>query len=568
MEDTKQVPDLWADDGKTLSPYRLRKFLEENGFGQFMTTSDRTTKRFFFRNDNNVLKTYNADNIRGWMIKYVEGCMSEENEGSVINLIEKISKYSSDKLTGEVLVSIKSFGEFSSEDAEMINLASDEPNKCYIRFRNGVVVITKSSIQLVPYSRFETEGSVWEASIIPRDIKIEKDPNHRGLFEKFVFNSMRTRDHKIEAMSEWMDEYPITDNVRTNFEALRSSIGYLIHRDNSVQKAIIYVDQGSTLTEPEGSNGKTLIMKSISYFTDRLTINGKAFYNDGGSRFAFSNVKPSTGLIHIDDLKAGFKFEDLFAFLTGDLEVEGKGTKKIIIPEEKKPKFGITTNYVISGSGTSFARRQQIIEFGDYWNRATKEGENVWDEKHLGKRLFEREFTEQDWIDFYNFGFKCIQLYLERGLLDTCSGTYSEKVLAKSIAKEPEVSEWIMNYVHKGRLVNDPKNRGVYMYQIHKWFTEDLPSDITSKWDAQRLQKAIFDYVMGSEGYDYNPERSDKGESMSSRRVLKGARGEQQNLITIVHKDDTIKSTKSVDPNAEWLEEYDAEKYFEDRLEA
>ena len=143
-------------------------------------------------------------------------------EGSVINLIEKISKYSSDKLTGEVLVSIKSFGEFSSEDAEMINLASDEPNKCYIRFRNGVVVITKSSIQLVPYSRFETEGSVWEASIIPRDIKIEKDPNHRGLFEKFVFNSMRTRDHKIEAMSEWMDEYPITDNVRTNFEALRS----------------------------------------------------------------------------------------------------------------------------------------------------------------------------------------------------------------------------------------------------------------------------------------------------------------------------------------------------------
>ena len=50
-----QIPDIAMgfDDKKKLSPLLLKMHLEKKGFGQFMTTNDRTTDRFYFRNDEN-----------------------------------------------------------------------------------------------------------------------------------------------------------------------------------------------------------------------------------------------------------------------------------------------------------------------------------------------------------------------------------------------------------------------------------------------------------------------------------------------------------------------------------
>ena len=45
------------------------------------------------------------------------------------------------------------------------------------------------------------------------------------------------------------------------------------------------------------------------------------------------------------------------------------------------------------------------------------------------------------------FGFKCIQLFLREGLVSGAMGSYEEKQLATSVASEPEVQEWIRNYV-------------------------------------------------------------------------------------------------------------------------
>ena len=55
-------------------------------------------------------------------------------------------------------------------------------------------------------------------------------------------------------------------------------------------------------------------------------------------------------LILIDDLRPDFEFESLFTLITGDMEIEGKETNKFTIPEDRKPKFGVTTNYVLMGT--------------------------------------------------------------------------------------------------------------------------------------------------------------------------------------------------------------------------
>ena len=67
-----------------------------------------------------------------------------------------------------------------------------------------------------------------------------------------------------------------------------------------------------------------------------------------------------------------------------------------------------------------------IVEFGSYWHDKTKfEGISVQD--HYGKRFFDHDFTDQDWIDFYNFGFHCIKEYLLKGVVENDRSNYRRK---------------------------------------------------------------------------------------------------------------------------------------------
>ena len=536
----QEIPVITIGEGskQKVSPFALRKYLEREGFGQFMTTNDRTTKRFFFHNDENVLRIFSADNIRDYVIKDIETFLEGDDIGQAVLLIDLMSRFSSAALESQVLVSIQCFGELDNNDSKKMELASDDPNTCFIRFLNGVVVINKDDISLISYGHLGDQGAVWENSIIRKNIEIDET---QGLYEKFCLNAMRIRDTKVTSSDgDWTREYPISNTVEKNFESLRSSIGYLLHADNTIQKAVVYIDRNSTITKEEGGNGKTVVMKSIQYFRDRMSVNGKQFYKGtGGDRFAFSGVTPSTGLIHIDDIDKNFDFKSLFAFLTGDLEIEGKGTNKVIITEDRKPKFGITTNYVLQGGGQSHARRQHIVEFGDFWNRCNKEGEAPWNPEHLGKRLF-NDFSQDDWNQFYTFGFKCIQLFLREGLVNGAMGSYEEKQLATSVASEPEVQEWIRNYVMEQRVqLNHHVNNGVADYALHLIFTNDIDPMITKYWDKTRLMKALYEYVSKLDGYDWNQHKANRGNTMSDRRFLvQEDDGIQKPYIKIVCKSD------------------------------
>ena len=552
-----ELPIIAIGEGgkQRISPLLLRRYLESEGFGQFMTSNDRTAKRFYFLNDDNVLRIYSTDNIRDYIIKQLETFIDGDDEQQAVPLIDLMSRYSSTQLESQVLLSIKCFGEVSSNDADKLVLASDDPNTCYIRFVNGVVVITQDNISMVPFCEMDEQGAIWEASIINREIEFD---HTSGLFEEFCLNAMRVRDANVSSMvDDWTFEYPVTDSVKKNFRSLCSSIGYLLHADNTVQKAVVYIDRNSTSTKEEGGNGKTMVMKAIQHFRDRMSVNGKQFYRgNGGDRFAFSGVTPSTGLIHIDDIDKNFDFKSLFAFLTGDLEVEGKGTNKILIPEERKPKFGITTNYVLQGGGASHARRQHIVEFGDYWNRCNKEGQAPWDTQHLGKRLF-NDFSKRDWNQFYTFGFKCIQLYLREGLVDGAMGSYQSKQLAMSVASEPDVQEWIQRYVKVRRVELKHHLNGVADYALYQMFSSEVDPKIVARWNKTRFTKALYAYVQGLDGYDWNPHKASRGDTMSDRRHFVTEGGQQKPYITIVSDFDAAND-----------DEFDCEAYFAEHFSA
>jgi hypothetical protein len=542
----------------SINPYKLRLFLQSEGFGQFLSDKERTSKKILFLNDKGTLKIYDPTETKRFVREYLESIDEKEyqiggtldtstpTEDSVekYQVLKHWSRYYPSRLKTEVLDDLEIYSENNLSWTKDLQLFTDDQHSSFVRFRNGVVKITKDKIELLDPSDKSVKGNVWESSIIDRDINVGKSD---GLFSKFVEKAVLVRDRTI-TNNDWTKEYPETDETRESLMSLKSSLGYLIHSHNTPDnmRAIFLIDKGSDLQKPEGGNGKTLILKSLKHFKKLSIQDGKRFRKDidGGGRFQFADVALDTKMILIDDLRPDFEFEGLFSMITGDMEIEGKGTNKFTIPEERKPKFAVTTNYVLMGTGTSVSRRMHIVEFGDYWNRCINENESPSDKKHLGRMLFDN-FDQEDWDAFYNFGFECVQDYLKNGLVKADTSDYFLKALrleVEGVSGNGDVTAWMNDWILNRR-------EEISEEELYNLFSEENSIE-TFSWDSKRFHKGFFDFVMKHPNYDYNEHLSHKGDKKSNRRHLVGKRGEQKpNIVVTVkgEKNDNHSSDHEVD---------------------
>ena len=160
--------------------------------------------------------------------------------------------------------------------------------------------------------------------------------------------------------------------------------------------------------------------------------------------------------VFMDDVDVDFPFNMIYNYTTGDMEIERKHTNKFVIDESIKPKIGVCTNYIMSDTSHSTKRRQYVIEFGNFWNFHDKQGISV--EKYLGKRLIDNDFTDNDWIQFYNFGFRCIQEFLTKGVVETEKSNYERKQYITKLegnGVNDGVVDWIENYIKTEDRVKD-----------------------------------------------------------------------------------------------------------------
>lgn len=547
----------WNAAGKPDS-YALRGFLDDKGFRQFQTIDDRTSKKTVVRNDGGILKVHDASSIKRWVREILEALPDEDFvDGGQLDVgadryqvLSQFQNYSTDQLSKRVLSDLEIVSEAGFIDTEQIELGSDNREICHIRFKNGVVRITKDEIKIVPYEDLDTTQAVWESSIIPRNITI--DAGSKGLFADFITLAMKRQNPTIKS-DDWREEYVSTDASEQQLESLRTSYGYLIHTYNppDTAKAIIYEDAGSDIGKKEGGNGKSLVMESIGRFKSYAYQDGKRFQKSGslGARFQFTNVNVDTKFVFIDDINEDFSLESIFSMLTGDMEVEGKGTNKFVISRDRKPKFGITSNYVPAGTGTSFTRRVHSVEFGNYWNRCDRQNESPSDPRHLGKMLFD-QFDDVDWNAFYNYGFGCVQEYLLKGLIAVQSSERDMKRLKISVEGtngDGVVTAWMNEWVKKDRLTEEHhRGDGIpvdYLYQAFKTACFGYAGEDGGSWDFKRFDKAFFDFISLSVGYHYNDQLSYRGDSKMDRRWQKGPAGQQRPHVRV-----------TTDFDVEWLE--------------
>jgi hypothetical protein len=237
------------------------------------------------------------------------------------------------------------------------------------------------------------------------------------------------------------------------------------YKDPSKAKVITLLDE-AIADDPQGRTGKGIIFKAISQVRNVISINGKAF--DPGSAFALQEVRPDTELIVFQDVKKSFPFEWLYSSVTDGFSVNPKGKSSFFLPFETSPKFGITSNYMIQGEGSSHVDRIQEVELSPYYSDTFKPVDE------FKRTFFGPEWTKEDWNSFYQLMFSCAKDYLKYGLKQVQSVNIKENKLRQFTA--PEFVEWA-NYVLTPKYSDDKPDgdRGRYNKKYLLYGGPNLP---------------------------------------------------------------------------------------------
>jgi hypothetical protein len=388
-EEVQNSDDVfWQADGKkiTIVPHDYAKFLQKHGFAKYYP--ERSNKPTYVYIEENKVSESSVELIKDFVLKY---CLAK-GELDIYNHCAK----SAQLFTESHLNMLESID---------MRILQDDRYSSYIPFLNGVAKVSKDKVELMSY--IDIDGYIWREQIIKRNYT--RIAIHDNNFQDFV--------HKVSAQDE------------QRIKAMESTLGYLIHtfKDKTDQKAIIFNDQEID-DNPNGGSGKSLMLTAIGNIRKIIKIDGKA-YNPSKNDFVYQRVNMDTQVLAFDDVKKHFDFEQLFSLITEGIPVNRKNKDEIYIPFERSPKIVITTNYVISGAGTSHDRRRHEIEFFQYFNSQR----NPQDE--YGKLLFD-EWNKDEWAHFDNYMLSNLQMYLQNGLVRSVSINADAKRFIQNTCKE------------------------------------------------------------------------------------------------------------------------------------
>ena len=269
----------------------------------------------------------------------------------------------------------------------------DTKDAAYFPFKNGIVEVTKDGGQFHKYGEFNKV--IWAAQMIDSNIEVVKD-------------FANTLDLNNIDFSKFL--YKVCNDNHDKYEYFISTIGYLLHKYKDPKAAFAIILAEETENEAEGGGtGKGLFVNAIKELIKTETFDGKQFAPS--KSFAFQRVSLDTKIIAIEDIKRGFKFEEMYSFITEGLPVEKKNQKEFFIPFSDSPKITISTNYVVSDEGNHAKRRQKVLEFGNYFS-PTRTPFDIYN------KMFFIGWDKEEYNRFYNFMFWCTQVYLEGGILE------------------------------------------------------------------------------------------------------------------------------------------------------
>lgn len=275
----------------------------------------------------------------------------------------------------------------------------DTKTRSDIPFKNGVVRVTADSIEIISYD--EIDGFFAKHDTQKHEISIINDKDNHSEFARFLIMAVTGREF----------DGILSDDERKTVKAFFSMFGYLLsnYKDPASATAIILSDDDADDDSRNGRRGKSLVQKALSKFRVSIEKGGIAY--DPNYTHVHADLKQEHDVYLIDDVPHNFDYNALYTHITGSIDCQRKGVTAERIEFEDSPKWCISTNWAVryDVNADSTNSRFKEYKFSRFWNIA-----------HTPKDYFGRTFfsdwDKDEWDRFYNFGFRCIQYFLENGL--------------------------------------------------------------------------------------------------------------------------------------------------------
>ncbi|MFV5699986.1 hypothetical protein ACM55H_16620 [Flavobacterium sp. ZT3R17] len=278
-----------------------------------------------------------------------------------------------------------------------LNYYSDTKNTFGLPFKNGFFEFNGTEIVCKEYS--DVKGFFAPHEIQSREFKYTDEV---GMFEQFL---IRASIGRKEAN---------TQDTKNIVESFKTMFGYLCHnyKDMTKNPCIVLTDMDADDETRNGRRGKTLISKAIQEIQESIIKGGKEF--DSGYTFVFADLDKKHNVYIIDDVPAGFKYDDLYTNILGDISCQRKGLKAELIKFKDAPKFAITSNWVVPYDEKNASTNGRFIEY---------KFTNYYSTSHTPKDefgcAFFQDWNADEWNRFYSFVFRCVKLFLQKGIIKT-----------------------------------------------------------------------------------------------------------------------------------------------------
>ena len=390
LKEVVEADDFWFINKKgnpQVSPLKYKLFLERNGFKKHFPNG--SEKPSFVYIQSNKVEITSIAKIKDFVLDY----LVERKEIDVWNYVANYQNLFSENY----LLMLESI------DLIMLN---DTRSKSYIAFENGILEVTKESVNLIDY--LDVNGYIWKSHILDREWKQLDD--YANDYETFVSNISSSEPLPLECV-----------------------IGYMIctYKNRSNNKAIILNDEVIS-DNPEGGTGKGVFVQGLSQIRNTSIIDGKQF--DNKKSFAYQTVNLDTRILVFDDVKKNFDFESNFSLVTEGITIERKNKDAVKLNIHESPKLLLSTNYAIKGEGNSHDRRRHEVEFSQYY------GKDLIPRDEFKKDLFD-EWDVNEFQRFDNYMVYCLQAFLNNGLIkQNAKNIKLRKFIAES---SMEFYEWI-----------------------------------------------------------------------------------------------------------------------------
>ncbi|MBL4862694.1 MAG: hypothetical protein JKY09_06735 [Crocinitomicaceae bacterium] len=454
---TKKTDTFWYTDGKgktQINYTQLYRFLNNKGIWQ-VNLSDSWFKVEII---NKIITEVDDTYISQLIMKHIRELDEDSLEKDKIE--EALRKCHS---------AIVSKNQLKLLDTKEITFKKDTKEECNLYYTNQWLDIKADKVDGYDFSYLD--DNVWSKKKLGRNINLLDSTRAELLkdceFAQFLWN--------------------ISNKDQQRYDGVCSMLGYLIHefKDPKTVKAVVFMDEKIS-DHPNGRTGKGIIRTALEKMKEVLVQDGKSFKHD---QFCFQDVKHSTSILVFEDVPRKFDPEKLFSIQTDGLSVVRKGEGRFRIDKESAPKILINTNYVLRGEGGSNEARRCIFELSEHYSVK----HTPYDE--FGHNLF-TEWDDKQWNLFDNFMIKCIQLFLEKGIMEVKGVNIEQKKITSITCSE--FVEFIADY-----RPNKMYNRN----ELMRLFEEMNPELKSVSWFTNyKFCKWIRSYA-SHKGHEYKEER-------------------------------------------------------------